>query len=79
MTYQINVQWKGTDVCLDFNCPCGQFSHIDGFTFSYIKCFACGQNYKLASEIPFEAVDESETVGGGLIDVDQLDLIKGEK
>ena len=24
------IQWKGTDVCMDFHCKCGAHLHIDG-------------------------------------------------
>lgn len=77
-TYLTNIQWKGTDLCMDFNCPCGQYSHFDGITFNYIKCFKCGQNYQLSHEISITPVDEKETIGGGLLDIDQLELNNGE-
>ena len=37
------VQWKGTEVCLDFACSCGYSGHYDG-GFAYgLKCAQCGQ------------------------------------
>lgn len=24
------IQWKGTDVCMDFHCECGAHCHFDG-------------------------------------------------
>lgn len=39
------IQWKGTDVCMDFHCECGEHSHIDAdFTYA-IKCPSCGASY----------------------------------
>lgn len=39
------IQWKGTDVCMDFHCACGESSHIDA-TFAYfVKCPKCGKVY----------------------------------
>lgn len=36
------IQWKGTDVCLDFRCKCGWGGHLDaGFAY-VIHCGACG-------------------------------------
>lgn len=35
------IQWKGTDVCMDFHCECGAFCHFDGdFAYS-VKCPHC--------------------------------------
>ncbi len=35
------VQWKGTDVCMDFHCECGTHCHFDG-DFAYtVKCPTC--------------------------------------
>lgn len=39
----VYVQWKGTEVCLDFSCTCGYAGHYDG-GFAYgLKCAECGQ------------------------------------
>ena len=68
MRYVTNVQWKGTDLCMDFNCPnCEQNSHFDGITFGFIKCFKCETNFQLQPEIAFSEVTEAETFGGGLV------------
>lgn len=35
------IQWKGTDVCMDFHCECGAHCHFDG-DFAYaVKCPHC--------------------------------------
>lgn len=35
------IQWKGTDVCMDFNCECGTSCHFDG-DFAYtVQCPQC--------------------------------------
>ncbi len=39
------IQWKGTDVCMDIHCACGEMSHVDA-TFAYhVKCPHCGRIY----------------------------------
>lgn len=39
------IQWKGTNVCMDFYCKCGDGFHIDA-EFAYnIKCPSCGTVY----------------------------------
>ena len=45
------IQWKGTDVCLDFYCECGVQSHLDA-DFAYtIACPACKAEYEMPSNI----------------------------
>ena len=35
------IQWKGTNVCMDFHCECGAHCHFDG-DFAYaVKCPHC--------------------------------------
>lgn len=36
------IQWKGTDVCMDFRCECGEGGHFDGFFAYVVKCPGCG-------------------------------------
>lgn len=36
------IQWKGTDVCLDFYCECGEVGHFDGYFAYELKCPTCG-------------------------------------
>lgn len=39
------IQWKGTEVCMDFHCKCGELTHIDG-SFTYlIQCVHCKRIY----------------------------------
>lgn len=35
------IQWKGTDVCMDFHCECGTNCHFDGFFAYAVKCQHC--------------------------------------
>lgn len=52
------VQWKGTDVCFDFYCPCGVYSHFDGdFAYS-VRCGACGRVFETASYIQFREISK---------------------
>ena len=45
------IQWKGTDVCMDVYCKCGNQSHIDGYCAYYIKCLNCNTIYRLDNYI----------------------------
>lgn len=39
------IQWKGTDVCMDLHCECGDLSHVDGSFCYHVKCPNCGAVY----------------------------------
>jgi hypothetical protein len=35
------VQWKGTDLCMDFQCECGESMHFDGYFAYVVQCPHC--------------------------------------
>lgn len=39
------VQWKGTGVCMDLHCVCGEMSHLDADFAYYVQCPACDRVY----------------------------------
>ena len=39
------VQWKGTNVCMDIHCKCGEMTHVDDEFVYHIKCCKCGTVY----------------------------------
>lgn len=39
------IQWKGTDVCMDFQCKCGESSHVDANFMYHVKCPHCNTVY----------------------------------
>lgn len=39
------VQWKGTNVCIDIHCVCGESSHFDGSFMYVIQCPSCNRKY----------------------------------
>ena len=45
------IQWKNTDVCLDFDCPCGQRGHYDGYFASFLHCPTCGAIFQLGTQV----------------------------
>jgi hypothetical protein len=51
------VQWKGTNVCCDVRCACGESSHFDGEFMYYIRCPHCGQAYEVGSHVKLYLVD----------------------
>jgi len=58
------IQWKGTDVCMDCYCVCGDQFHIDSdFTYA-VKCPHCGQVYEMSSMIEMRALATAEQWSG---------------
>ncbi|WP_145670196.1 hypothetical protein [Bradyrhizobium stylosanthis] len=41
------IQWKGTDVCMDFHCECGAHNHFDGYFAYTVKCQHCGAVWEM--------------------------------
>ncbi len=39
------IQWKGTEVCMDVHCACGELTHVDA-EFAYnVQCPVCLRVY----------------------------------
>lgn len=54
----IFIQWKGTDVCLDFYCTCGRQGHFDGYFAYAVRCSLCGKVWELPHTVRLvEAID----------------------
>lgn len=52
------IQWKGTNVCLDFHCPCGHHSHWDCDFIYSLRCPGCRKIWRLGTRV--QAVEISE-------------------
>ena len=55
------VQWKGTDICMDVRCDCGDSFHIDDFFAYFVKCKSCGRVYETPCFIPLRAIDPEDS------------------
>ena len=55
------IQWKGTDVCMDFHCECGHHNHYDDYFAYVIKCSECGNLYAPSSNVEMIRVKESHS------------------
>ena len=52
------IQWKGTDLCMDFWCPeCGSHSHFDGMFAYAIKCDGCGSFFEMPTDVPVKKLN----------------------
>ena len=54
------IQWKGTDLCMDFHCECGTHNHYDGFFAYYVKCAGCGQVYQMDTKVKMKKVEDND-------------------
>lgn len=45
------IQYKGTDICLDFNCECGAQPHFDGYFADVLKCPKCGAEWEMPQHL----------------------------
>ena len=45
------IQWKGTDVCLDFTCACGATGHLDTDFAYFVECPSCGAVYEMGTQV----------------------------
>ena len=52
------IQWKGTSVCMDVICVCGEMSHIDDDFVYHVKCPHCGRVYFCNGHIEFILLKE---------------------
>lgn len=58
------IQWKGTDVCMDCYCVCGEQIHIDA-DFAYaVKCHHCNRVYEMSAMVEMREILEGEKWDG---------------
>lgn len=57
------IQWRGTDVCMDVHCKCGEISHIDSDFCYYVECPACHTIYSCNGNIELIEIDDEEDLG----------------
>ena len=55
------IQWKGTEVCMDFSCECGGGGHFDGMFAYYVRCPDCGKVWTMPHSVSLiEAKDKAD-------------------
>lgn len=52
------IQWKGTDVCMDVWCECGESFHIDDTFAYYVQCPYCKTVYFCNGHIELIKLEE---------------------
>jgi ribosomal protein S27E len=61
------IQWKGTEVCMDFRCPCGAEGHVDASFAYYVRCHGCGAIYEMGTQVIARRVAEAN---GAVVDTE---------
>ena len=56
------IQWKGTDVCADVRCTCGndEDHHVDQSFFYEWKCPSCGKMWAIGCHVQMREILTSE-------------------
>lgn len=54
------IQWKGTNVCMDVWCECGQLTHVDADFCYFIECGHCGRKWSVGAHVPLHPLTEEE-------------------
>lgn len=57
------IQYKGTDICLDFTCTCGEHGHFDGY-FAYVLKCKCGLLWEMPCFITPRLSQRNEDLDG---------------
>lgn len=48
---EVFIQWKGTEVCLDFWCACGFDGHLDAMFAYQLRCTGCGRVWDMPQTV----------------------------
>jgi hypothetical protein len=59
------IQWKGTQVCMDVHCVCGEHTHIDAEFAYYVRCGSCRQIYRMGGDVRLVPVSQDEFDASG--------------
>ena len=54
------IQWKGTMVCMDVHCSCGEHGHVDA-DFAYFYRCRCGKLWSIGQNVRLHELTEAET------------------
>ena len=54
------IQWKGTAVCIDLHCKCGQHDHLDVEFLYYYRCSKCKTVYAVGQTVKLIPLTEDQ-------------------
>lgn len=52
------IQWKNTDVCMDFWCDCGNQMHLDGYFAYNVFCKECKTFWKMGQSVSMTKISK---------------------
>ena len=48
---EVFIQWKASDVFIQFTCECGKEGTFEGFFAHVLKCGGCGQEWEMPAHL----------------------------
>lgn len=63
------IQWKGTNLCMDFTCPCGATGHIDADFVHYVRCPKCGSTFQMGTQVIARRAEPGD-IGRSVVDLE---------
>ncbi len=57
-------QWKGTNVCMECYCACGESFHVDAGFADAVKCPYCGTRYGISARVEIREIPAEEICDG---------------
>ncbi len=51
------IQWKGTNVCMDWYCPCGSHNHVDDYFAYHVECPECHERFEVGCYMRLRPTD----------------------
>lgn len=67
------IQWKGTNICVDFECPCGRSAHMDTYFLYAVVCPDCGRRWELDPTLLVREVLEGEECQLDPVELEDVD------
>ena len=64
-----SFQHKGTDICMDVQCECGELGHVDGYFVYIYQCPQCMNKYIINHSIKLMPVADYLVRNSGFIPV----------
>lgn len=61
-TPSTSIQWKGTDVCMDWHCTCGYHNHIDTDFLYFVKCYSCKLVFEVGTRVAMRLTTDKDSV-----------------
>lgn len=70
------IQWKGTDLCMDFYCPeCNEHSHFDGMFAYHIRCPYCRTVFQMPTDVGVKKLDGWDRERDGCL-LESIDVVE---